>query len=95
MEDMVRETTNKALDFYLTICSNAYGVVVDSFTVALEQFEGMEFGAAEESEKKAVQPINDCNFMFTRPPTQTNPLLNRNKIQMMIIQTAPCGLLNS
>ena len=91
-EELRRHATDKALKFYLTICSNAYGVVKDSFTAAEKQFGKADFAGAEESEKKAVQPIKDCDFIFTRPPQRSNPLQERNEQMREIIQTAITAL---
>ena len=93
-EELTRKATDKALKFYLSICSNAYAVVNDCFTAVKKQFDGGDIAAVTESEKKAVQPIKDCDFMFTRPPTRTNPLLESNRQMSDLTQIALSALQN-
>ncbi|KAJ9681697.1 hypothetical protein PVL29_017873 [Vitis rotundifolia] len=93
-EELTRQATDKDLKFCLKICSNSYAAVNDSFTAAKKQFDGRDFDAVDESEKKAAQPIKDCDFMFLRTSTRENPLLERNRQMSDLTQIALSALQN-
>lgn len=78
-EELARRETDKDVRFREVICSEAYGVVKDSFMEAKKQFDGGGIDAVNVTQNKAVQPIKDCDFAFSRTCSRTNPLMERNR----------------
>ncbi|KAK9292141.1 hypothetical protein L1049_020100 [Liquidambar formosana] len=86
--DLLNTTTNQTVKDYLTVCQNAYYIVIDFFEQATNAFAAADYKSVLKYEQQTPRAAASCVTIFQTPPTPPNPLNERNRQMRILISMA-------
>ncbi|GMJ11188.1 hypothetical protein like AT1G09360 [Hibiscus trionum] len=82
---LLNKATDPAEKNALTVCENAYSIVINLFQQASAAFSGKDYDSMLDVENQAPRAQASCTTIYNTPPNPPNPVGDRNTHARILI----------